>query len=172
MIPNVHHLLCWTIFLIQPPGKTDQSKSPSAEPARPSIGRLWPKLKDATPEQIAQLKKIMEEYAQQIAELEAERDGKLAAVLSKAQRETLAALAAEEVDRYRVVLKARFNRPAQVAKPFKDILGLDLPEVRSRLEGAPGKPVAENLIKSKADALTRALNAAGASATAEKQSHK
>ena len=44
------------------------------------------------PEQQAELKKLQNEYAAMIAELEAERDSKLALVLTKEQRETMAKL--------------------------------------------------------------------------------
>jgi ribosomal protein L7/L12 len=160
------------LLLLQPPGKKENSPPPTSEPVRPSIAKLWPKLTDLKAEQTDQLKKIMADYAAQIAEIEAERDSKLAAILSTAQREALAAIAAEAVDRYRVVLQAKFNRPGQLFKPFKEILGLDPNETSARLDAAPNKPVAENLSKAKADALVKTLNAAGAKAVAEKQEDK
>ena len=153
-------------LMVQPPSKTDQAKPVDT---KPSITRLLPKLTDLRPEQQAELKKLNEEYAAMIRELETERDSKLAAVLTKEQRETLARLLAEELDRYRVKLNARFNRPNALFKPMKDILGMDPPAARSRLDGAPDKPIAENLPKAKADALVKAFNAVGAKAVMEKQ---
>lgn len=156
------------VFLVQqPPAKGETPKTPS--PARPSVARLWPRLKDLQAEQKELLKKISDEYAAQIAELEAERDQRMASVLSKTQREELAALAAEEVDRYRVVLRAKFNRPGQMVKPMRDILGVDQPEAMKRINLAPEKPLAENLPRTKGEALVKALVAAGAKADLEKQ---
>jgi ribosomal protein L7/L12 len=160
------------LFLIQPSGKKDNSPKPPSEPIRPSIAKLWPKLTDLKPEQSEQLKKIMADYAAQIAEIEAERESKLAAILSTTQREALATLAAEAVDRYRVVLQAKPKGPGPLFKPFKEILGLDQNETRARFEGAPNKPIAEDLPKAKADALVKALAAAGARAVAERQESK
>ena len=65
---------------------------------RPSIAKLWPKLKDVSTAQRDQLKKITDDYAAQIAELEAERDQKLAALLTPEQRTALAALAAKAAE--------------------------------------------------------------------------
>lgn len=158
-------LTCCLVF--QPPGKTDQSKN--EPPAKPSITRLIPKLKDLKPEQQAELKKLNDEYTAMITELENERDGKLAAVLTKDQREMLARLLAEELDRYRVVLKAKFNKPAALFKPMKEILGLEPNEAKSRIDKTPDKPVAENLPKAKAEALVKAFTAAGAKVGLEKQ---
>ena len=149
-----------------------QQSPAKQDPPRPSVGKLWPKLKDLKPEQKEQLKKITDDYAAQIAELEAERDQRLASILSKTQREELAAMAAEEVDRYRVVLKAKFNRPAQVAPKLREILGLEPGEAMRRLNAAPDKPIAENLTRAKADALVKALTAGGAKAALEKQEAK
>jgi ribosomal protein L7/L12 len=160
------------LLLLQPPGKKDNSPQPPSEPVRPSIARLWPKLTDLKPEQSEQLKKIMADYAAQIAEIEAERDSKLTAILSTAQREALATLAAEAVDRYRVVLQSKPKGPGPLLKPFREILGLDPNETRARFEGAPNKPIAEDLPKAKADALVKALAAAGAKAFAERQESK
>jgi ribosomal protein L7/L12 len=160
------------LLLLQPPGKKDNTPPASAEPVRPSIAKLWPKLTDLKAEQSEQLKKIMADYAAQIAEIEAERDSKLAAVLSTAQREALATLAAEAVDRYRVVLQAKPKGPAPLFKPFKEILGIDPNETRARFDAAPNKPIAENLPKAKADALVKALGAAGVKAVAEKEESK
>jgi ribosomal protein L7/L12 len=162
----------WSVLLIlglSLPIKQDAAKTDSP---RPSVARLWPKLKDLQVEQKEQLKKITEDYAAQIAELEAERDQRLAALLSKPQREELAAMVAEEVDRYRVVLKAKFNRPGPAAPKVREILGLESGEALKRLNAAPEKPVAENLPRAKADALVKALNAAGAKAVMEKQEAK
>lgn len=156
------HYLLLLCFISQPP------KAEPA-PAKPSISRLLPKLKDLQPEQQAEIKKLSAEYAALIAELEAERESKLAAVLTREQREALAKLLAEEVDRYRVVLTAKFNKAGSVFKPMKEILGLDAGAAKARLDQAPEKPIAENLPKVKADALLKALNAAGAKAMLEKQ---
>lgn len=152
----------------QPPGKTDSAKN-EQPPVKPSISRLLPKLKDLKPEQQTELKKLNDEYAAMIAELEAERDSKLSAVLTKEQREALARLLADEVDRYRVVLRAKFNRPAALFKPMKDILGLDPQAAKLRVDKTPDQPLAEKLPRDKAEALVKALTAAGAKATLERE---
>lgn len=159
-------LLLSCLFL-QPPGKTDFAKTEPPK-LKPTLNQLLVKLKDLSTEQQAELKKLNDEYATMIAELEAERDSKLAAVLNKNQKEEIARLLAEELDRYRVFLSAKFNRTGQLFKPMKDILGLEPGVTRQRLEGAPGKPLAENLTRTKAEALVKALNAAGAKAVMEK----
>lgn len=161
-------LLITCCLLLQPPGKTDTAKTEQLKP-KPTLNQLLAKLRDLSSEQQAELKKLNTEYAALIAELEAERDSKLAAVLNKNQKEQVARLLAEELDQYRVVLTAKFNRPGQLFKPMKDILGLDQLMARQRLDAAPGKPVAENLPKAKAEALVKALAAAGAKAIMEKQ---
>jgi len=161
-------VLCVCLFL-QPPGKGDAPKTEPPAATKPNMAKLLPMLKDLKPEQQAELKKLQNEYAAMIAELEAERDSKLALVLTKEQRETMARLLAEEMDRYRVVLKAKFGRPGAMFKPMKDILGLDPNEAKARIDRGPDKPVAENLPKAKADALVKAFTAAGAKAAMEKQ---
>jgi hypothetical protein len=150
------------------------AQQPPAQQAvpRPSVAKLWPKLKDLQAEQKEQLKKITDDYAAQIAELEAERDQRLASVLTKAQREELAAMAAEEIDRYRVVVRAKIARPGQVAPKIREILGLEAGEAMRRINGVPDKPIAENLTRAKADALVKALNAGGVKAAMEKQEPK
>lgn len=157
------YLLLACLLLVQPPA---QSEPPVA---KPSLARLLPRLKDVKPEQQAEIKKLSAEYAAMIAELEAERESKLAAVLTREQREALSKLLAEEVDRYRVVLSVKFNRVGNVFKPMKEILGLDAAAAKARFDQAPAKPVADNLPKAKAEALLKALNAAGAKAMIEKQ---
>jgi len=161
-------LLITCCLLLQPPGKTEAAKTEQPKP-KPTLNQLLAKLRDLSSEQQAELKKLNTEYATMIAELEAERDSKLAAVLNKNQKEQIARLLAEELDQYRVVLTAKFNRPGQLFKPMKDILGLDQLMARQRLDVAPGKPVAENLPKAKAEALVKALTAAGAKVIMEKQ---
>jgi ribosomal protein L7/L12 len=159
-------LLC--TLLTQPPGKTAPVKSdPPA--SKPSISRLLPQLKDLKPEQEAELKKLNDEYAAMIAELEAERDSKLTAVLTKDQRETLAKLLADEIDRYRVMLRVKPRNPASLLKPMRDVLGLDPQAIRTRVDKSPDQPVAENLTRAKAEALVKALNAAGAKAMLERE---
>ncbi len=162
--------LVLSLFL-QPPSKGDAKTEPpkSEAPAKPSMSKLLPKLKDLKPEQQAELKKLSTEYAAMIAELETERDSKLAAVLTKDQRDELARLLAEEVDRFRVVLRAKFNRPQQLFKPMKDVLGMDIPTAKARVDQTPNKPLAEDLTKAKADALLKAITALGVKAVIEKQ---
>jgi len=162
-------LTLFVSLLLQPPGKTEQSKGEPPAPTKPNLAKLLPMLKDLKPEQQADLKKLQDEYAAMIADLEAERDSKLALVLTKEQRETMARLWAEELDRYRVVFKAKFNRPNALFKPMKDILGIEPNEARARIDKTPDKPVAENLPKAKADALVKAFTAAGAKVALEKQ---
>lgn len=161
-------LMLTCCLVIQPPGKGEAVKGEPPATEKPSISKLLPKLKDLTPEQQAELKKLNDEYAVMIRELETERDSKLAAVLSKEQRESLARLLAEELDRYRVMLRAKFNRPAALFKPMKDILGLDSGVAKARIDQTPDKPVAEQLTKAKADALVKAFTALGAKAVVEK----
>ncbi|MBL8822954.1 MAG: hypothetical protein JNJ77_10235 [Planctomycetia bacterium] len=161
-------LLITCCLLLQSPGKTDTAKTEQPKP-KPTLNQLLAKLRDLSSEQQAELKKLNTEYAALIAELEAERDSKLAAVLNKNQKEQIARLLAEELDQYRVVLTAKFNRPGQLFKPMKDILGLDQLMARQRLDVALGKPVAENLPKAKAEALVKAFTAAGAKVIMEKQ---
>jgi ribosomal protein L7/L12 len=155
-------------LLTQPPGKTAPAKS-EPPPAKPSISRLLPQLKDLKQEQQAELKKLNDEYAAMIAELEAERDSKLSAVLTKDQRETLARLLADEIDRYRVVLRVRMPRPQALFKPMKDVLGLDPQAAKLRVDKTPDQPLAEHLPRAKAEALVKALSAAGAKATLERE---
>lgn len=159
-------LLC--TLLTQPPGKTAPAKSdPPA--SKPSISRLLPQLKDLKPEQQAELKKLNDEYAAMIAELEAERDSKLSAVLTKDQRDALARLLADEIDRYRVLLRVKARNPASLFKPMKDVLGLDQQAIKLRVDKAPDQPLAENLPRAKAEALVKALTAAGAKVTLERE---
>ena len=160
-------LTCCLVF--QPPGKGEATKVEPPVVVKPSISKLLPKLKDLKPEQQAELKKLNDEYAAMIAELETERDGKLAAVLSKEQREMLARLLAEELDRYRVVFKAKFNKPGALFKPMKEILGLDPNEAKARIDRGMEKPIAEDLPKAKAEALVKAFTGAGAKVGLEKQ---
>lgn len=146
-----------------------QGESPKTPPARPSIAHLWPRLTSLQPEQKVQLRKLCDDYAAQIAELEAERDQRLASVLTRTQREQLAAMAADEVDRFRVVLRTKPNRPGPLAKPLRDILALEPGEAMRRLNAAPGTPLATGLPRDKANALVKALTAAGAKVEMEKQ---
>lgn len=164
-------LLLVVCLLLQPPGKNETKSGPpkSEPPARPSITKLLPRLKDLKPEQQAEMKKLNDEYAAMIADLETERDSKLAAVLTKDQRDDLARLLAEEIDRYRVVIRVRFNRPQQLFKPMKDILGMEVVAARDRINQTPAKPLAEDLPKAKADALLKAITAMGVKAVIEKQ---
>ncbi|MFT3880820.1 MAG: ribosomal protein L7/L12 [Gemmatales bacterium] len=158
------------IFLfIQPPSKGDAPKGQPPVATKPSVAKFLPMLKDLKPEQQAELKKLQTEYAAMIAELEAERDSKLSLVLTREQRETMAKLFAEELDRYRVVLKAKFGKPGALFKPMKDILGLDPNEAKARIDRGMENPIAENLPKAKADALVKAFTAAGAKVGLEKQ---
>jgi ribosomal protein L7/L12 len=161
-------VLCACLFL-QPPGKGEAPKAEPPVATKPNMAKLLPMLKDLKPEQQAELKKLQNEYAAMIAELEAERDSKLALVLTKEQRETMAKLWAEELDRYRVVLKVKFGKPGALFKPMKEILGLDPNEAKARIDRGPDKPVAENLTKAKADALVKAFTAAGAKVALEKE---
>lgn len=161
-------VVCMCLF-IQPPGKSDAPKAEPSSATKPNVSKLLPMLKDLKPEQQAELKKLQDEYAAMIAELEAERDSKLALVLTKEQRETMARLWAEELDRYRVVLKAKFPRPAALFKPMKEILGLDPNEAKARIDRGLDNPIAENLPKAKANALVKAFTAAGAKVGLEKQ---
>jgi ribosomal protein L7/L12 len=161
-------VLCACLFL-QPPTKSDSSKEQPPGNAKPNVSKLLPMLKDLKPEQQAELKKLQDEYAAMIAELEAERDSKLALVLTKEQREKIARLWAEELDRYRVVLKAKFGKPGALFKPMKEILGLDPNEAKARIDRGMENPIAENLTKAKADALVKAFTAAGAKVGLEKQ---
>lgn len=161
-------LVVCACLILQPPGKGDGAKSEPPVVEKPSISKMLPKLKDLKPEQQAELKKLNDEYSAMIRELETERDGKLAAVLTKEQREMLAKLLAEELDRYRVMLRAKFNRPNTLFKPMKDILGLEAGAAKARIDQTPDKPVAEQLTKAKADALVKAFTALGAKAVVEK----
>jgi len=157
-------------LFIQPPGgKGETSKGQPPVVAKPSVSKFLPMLKELKPEQQSELKKLQTEYAAMIAELEAERDSKLSLVLTREQRETMAKLFAEELDRYRVVLKAKFPRPAAMFKPMKEILGLDPNEAKARIDRGMENPIAENLPKAKADALVKAFTAAGAKVGLEKQ---
>jgi ribosomal protein L7/L12 len=149
-----------------------QPQEPPKAEAKPSIVRILPKLKDLKPEQQAELKKLSEEYAALIADLEKERDSKLAAVLSKEQRDEVARLVAEEMDRYRVVLREKMRRPQDLFKAMKDVLNLDPPAAKQRIDQTPAKPLAEDLTKAKADALLKAITAAKAKAVIEKQEDK
>ena len=79
-------VLCACLFL-QPPGKGEAPKAEPPVTTKPNMAKLLPMLKDLKPEQQAELKKLQNEYAAMIAELEAERDSKLALVLTKEQRE-------------------------------------------------------------------------------------
>lgn len=165
-------MLVWVIsccLLLQPPGKGDVPKGQPPVATKPSVAKFLPMLKDLKPEQQAELKKLQAEYAAMIAELEAERDSKLSLVLTREQRETMAKLFAEEMDRYRVVLKAKFGKPGALFKPMKDILGLDPNEAKARIDRGMENPIAENLPKAKADALVKAFTAAGAKVGLEKQ---
>jgi len=161
-------VVCACLFL-QPPSKGDAAKKQPPVVAKPSLAKFLPMLKDLKPEQQTELKKLQDEYAAMIAELEAERDSKLSLVLTKEQRETVARLFAEELDRYRVVLKAKFPRPAALFKPMKEILGVDPNEAKARIDRGMENPIAENLTKAKADALVKAFTAAGAKVGLEKQ---
>lgn len=165
----MHDLVVCVLLLIQPPGKGEPAKSEPPKVTKPNILKLLPLLKDLKPEQQAELKKLQTEYAAMIAELETERDSKLALVLTKEQREAMARLWAEEIDRYRLVLKARFNRPQAVFKAMKEFAGMEANEARVRIDRGLEKPVAENLPKAKADALVKAFTAAGAKVVLEKQ---
>lgn len=161
-------VVCVCLF-IQPPAKADAPKGQPPVATKPSVAKFLPMLKDLKPEQQAELKKLQTEYAAMIAELEAERDSKLSLVLTREQRETMARLFAEELDRYRVVLKAKFSKPGALFKPMKDILGLDPNEAKARIDRGMENPIAENLPKAKADALVKAFTAAGAKVGLEKQ---
>lgn len=161
-------VICICLF-IQPPGKGDAPKGQPPVASKPSVAKFLPMLKDLKPEQQSELKKLQAEYAAMIAELEAERDSKLSLVLTREQRETMAKLFAEELDRYRVVLKAKFGKPGTMFKPMKDILGLDPNEAKARIDRGMEHPIAENLTKAKADALVKAFTAAGAKVGLEKQ---
>jgi ribosomal protein L7/L12 len=156
-------------LLLQPPAKGDAAKGQPPVTTKPSVAKYLPMLKDLKPEQQVELKKLQAEYAAMIAELEAERDSKLSLVLTREQRETMAKLFAEEMDRYRVVLKAKFGKPGALFKPMKDILGLDPNEAKARIDRGMENPIAENLPKAKADALVKAFTAAGAKVGLEKQ---
>lgn len=162
-------LVVFACLIIQPPGKGEQSKGQPPVVTKPSVAKFLPMLKDLKPEQQAELKKLQTEYAAMIAELEAERDSKLSLVLTREQRETMAKLFAEELDRYRVVLKAKFGKPGALFKPMKEILGLDPNEAKARIDRGMENPIAENLPKAKADALVKAFTAAGAKVGLEKQ---
>ena len=157
------------VLFSQPPSASEPVITDGKAESRPSITRFLPLLKDLQPEQKKEIQKLQEEYAALIGELEKERDSKLAAVLNREQRDELARLLAEETDRYRVVLRARVNRPQQLFKPLKDTRGLAPAAARTRIEQTPNKPLAEDLPKAKADALLKAVNAAGAKAVLEKQ---
>lgn len=162
-------LVVYACIIIQSPSTGDAPKGQPPVATKPSVAKFLPMLKDLKPEQQAELKKLQAEYAAMIAELEAERDSKLSLVLTREQRETMAKLFAEELDRYRVVLKAKFPRPATMFKPMKEILGLDPNEAKARIDRGLENPIAENLTKAKADALVKAFTAAGAKVGLEKQ---
>lgn len=135
------------------------------------VHELWKQLADVKAEQKTQLESIAQEYADRIAELEAQRNDKMLAILSREQVKKLSEIVAERNQKYRVMVKDK-PRPAQVpmiSKVLKEQLKLTDAEAKGRIEKAPGQPLAMDLDKAKAEALVKAFPGAAGRFSVEKQ---
>lgn len=90
----------------------------------------WAKIDSLSTEQKVELNRIWVEYREKLKALEAERDGKLDAVLNDEQREEIAALRLAEAEKRRVQSRERY-RKEQAEDEARD---KELEELRKKLK--------------------------------------